>query len=87
MRNPRIQRMADRRLSESGLQSLVCKKHACMVSRKPRLECVDDGRHPPTKTPVVYCPGHGGVKGNEQADRLAGKATLTMACFSEDLKC
>ena len=25
----------------------------------------------------VYCPGHGGVKGNDRADRLAGKATLT----------
>ena len=25
----------------------------------------------------VYCPGHAGVKGNNRADRLAGKATLT----------
>ena len=25
----------------------------------------------------VYYPGHGGVKGNERAERLAGKATLT----------
>ena len=25
----------------------------------------------------VYCPGHAGMKGNDQADRLAGKATLT----------
>ena len=25
----------------------------------------------------VYCPEHAGVKGNDQADRLAGKATLT----------
>jgi len=25
----------------------------------------------------VYCPGHTGVKGNDRADRLAGKATLT----------
>ena len=32
----------------------------------------------------VYCPGHAGVKGNDRADSLAGKATLTMACFSED---
>ena len=24
----------------------------------------------------VYCPGHAGVKGNDGADRLAGKATL-----------
>ena len=24
----------------------------------------------------VYCPGHAGVKGNDRADRLAGKATL-----------
>ena len=42
---------------------------------KPRLECVD-GRHPPSKTPVT-CPGHAGVKGNDRAERLAGKATLT----------
>jgi len=25
----------------------------------------------------MYCPGHAGVKGNDRADRLAGKATLT----------
>ena len=25
----------------------------------------------------VYCPGHAGVKGNDRADRLAGKASLT----------
>ena len=25
----------------------------------------------------VYCPGHGGVKGNDRTERLAGKATLT----------
>ena len=25
----------------------------------------------------VYCPGHAGVKANDRADRLAGKATLT----------
>ena len=25
----------------------------------------------------VYCPGHARVKGNDRADRLAGKATLT----------
>ena len=25
----------------------------------------------------VYCPGHAGAKGNDRADRLAGKATLT----------
>ena len=25
----------------------------------------------------VYCPGHAGMKGNDRADRLAGKATLT----------
>ena len=25
----------------------------------------------------VYCPGHAEVKGNDRADRLAGKATLT----------
>ena len=25
----------------------------------------------------LYCPGHAGVKRNDRADRLAGKATLT----------
>ena len=25
----------------------------------------------------VYCSGHAGVKGNDRADRLAGKATIT----------
>ena len=41
----------------------------------------------------VYYPGHAKVKGNDRADRLAGKATLIsglpsqVACFSEDLKC
>ena len=29
------------------------------------------------KCVCVYCPGHAGVKGNDRADRLAGKATLT----------
>ena len=29
----------------------------------------------------VYCPGHAGVKGNDRADRLVGKATLTSALF------
>ena len=27
----------------------------------------------------VYCPGHAGLKGNDRADRLTGKATLTSA--------
>ena len=26
---------------------------------------------------LVYCPGHAGMKGNDRADRLAGKAALT----------
>ena len=29
----------------------------------------------------VYCPGHTEVKGNDRADRLAGKATLTSGLF------
>ena len=29
----------------------------------------------------MYCPGHAGVKGNDRADRLAGKATLTSGLF------
>ena len=31
----------------------------------------------------VYCPGHAGVKGNDQADRLAGKPTLTSSLLLE----
>ena len=31
----------------------------------------------------VYCPGHAGVKGNDPADRLAGKATLTSGLLLE----
>ena len=31
----------------------------------------------------VYCPGHAGVKGNDRADRLAGKATLTSGSLLE----
>ena len=30
----------------------------------------------------MYCPGHAGVKGNDRADRLAGKRTITSGlCF------
>ena len=32
----------------------------------------------------MYCPGHARVKGNDPADRLAGKASQ-LACISEDL--
>ena len=46
------------------------------------MECVD-GRHPPLKTPVGVCPGHAGVKGNDRADRLAGKATVTNGLLLE----
>ena len=35
----------------------------------------------------VYCPGHAGVNGNDRADRLAGKATVTTGWISEDRKC
>ena len=37
----------------------------------------------------VYCPGHAGVKGNDRANRLAGKATITRGLLlgrSEALK-
>ena len=44
---------------------------------KPRVECVDAVDIHLRKLPWVYCPGHAGVKGNDRADRLAGKATLT----------
>ena len=35
----------------------------------------------------VYCVEYAGVKGNDRADRLAGKATRSSGSFSEDLKC
>ena len=31
----------------------------------------------------VYCPGYAGVKGNDRADRLAGKVTLTNGLLLE----
>ena len=31
----------------------------------------------------VYCPGHAGVKENDRADRVAGKATLTSGLLLE----
>ena len=36
----------------------------------------------------IYCPGHAGVKGNERADKLAGKTPpLNQAIYAlEDLK-
>ena len=34
-----------------------------------------------------HCPGHAGVKGNDRADRLVGKATSQVSHVSEDLKC
>ena len=39
-----------------------------------RLEC-DHVRHSPLKSPVLYCPGHSGVKGNDQEDRMANKSS------------
>ena len=35
----------------------------------------------------VYCSGHTRVKGNDQADGLAGEATFIVVCVSELLKC
>ena len=29
------------------------------------------------KLPWMHCPGHAGMKGNQRADRLAGKAAIT----------
>ena len=34
----------------------------------------------------VYCPGHVGVKGNDRADRLAGKATFTSGLLRNTIK-
>ena len=56
------------------------------MEREPRLECVH-GRHSDWHVSMVdihlrkllrvYCLGHAAVTRNDQADRLAGKATLT----------
>ena len=43
---------------------------------RPRLACVSINIHL-WKLQWMYCPGHAGGKGNDQADRLAGKATTT----------
>ena len=49
---------------------------------KPRLECVVSMVDIHLRKLLwVYCPGHAGVKGNDRADRLAGKATLTSGLF------
>ena len=45
-----------------------------------------DGPHPLSKTPVGVQPWTW-VKGNNRADRLAGKQPSQVARFSEDLKC
>ena len=42
---------------------------------KPRLECVN-GRHPHSKLLWVYCRGHAGVMGTNQAHRLASGLRL-----------
>ena len=42
---------------------------------KPRLECVN-GWHPHSKLQWVYCPGHAGVMGTNQAHRLASGLRL-----------
>ena len=34
----------------------------------------------------AYCPGHAGVKGNDRADRLAGKATFTSGLLTSTFK-
>ena len=43
---------------------------------KPRLECFN-GRQPLSKNPVGVLPWRCRVKGNDRADTLTGKATLT----------
>ena len=47
------------------------------------MECVDAVDIHLRKLLWVYCPGHAGVKGNDRADRLAGKATLTSGSLLE----
>ena len=58
--------------SSSQIQSACYKKWY----GKPRLECVNGLIHL-RKLLWVYCPGHAGVKGNDRADRMADKATIT----------
>ena len=41
------------------------------------LACVHNVWHHLRKLMWVYCPRHAGVKGNDRADRLAGKAIIT----------
>ena len=64
----------------------ACYKKWKKWNGKPRLECVH-GRHSDWHVSMVdihlrkllrvYCPEHAAVTRNDQADRLAGKATLT----------
>ena len=63
--------------SSSQIQSAFYK----MWNGKPRLACVNI-RQPPSKTPL-----DAGVKANDRADRLTGKATVKSGLpQSEDLK-
>ena len=54
--------------------SLLQKVKSGMGSPEYNVSMV--GMHLP-KLRWVYCPGHAGMMGNDRADRLAGKATLT----------
>ena len=58
--------------------SLLYKGKSGMGSPDWNVSMVDTD--PPSKTPVGVrtCPGHAVVKGNDRADRLARKATLTI---------
>ena len=60
-------------MSSSSQTECACYKK---WNGKPRLECVD-GRLHLRKLLWVHCSRYAVVKGNDRADRLAGKATLT----------
>ena len=59
--------------SNSRLQEK--QKYRISLQRDFKINVHEHFRHPPSKTPWMYCSGHAGIKGNDRAHRLAGKAT------------
>ena len=68
------QEVTDHTCHPHGFNELATKLNSGMGSPDCNVSMVDIHLR---KLLWVYCPGHAGVKGNDRADRLAGKAVLT----------
>ena len=74
----------------ASLMELISPVFTGMLSRasEGRFGCRNPGRLSAANELCVLIRCHfAGVKGDDRADRLPGKATAQVACFSEDLKC